>query len=154
MVNPSRAALPWSRDDHLAVTRIRDLVKMLWFVLATGPLVVGLGWACGWNAWGSAGAAARAIAGIGIVFPLAQWMSGPPIGGGQRTVADLYIKSLGVTIAFTVVPRVMVRALPVIAEAAAAQGIVLGLLLVASQALHWRFLKHHFATGDLVGASD
>jgi hypothetical protein len=126
---------------------------MLWFVLATGPLVVVLGWLCGWNAWDSAGAAGRAIAGIGIVFPLAQWSTTPPIGGAPRSTAEMYIKSLGLTAAFTVVPLGIVSSLPTMVEGAAAQSLVLGLLLVASQALHWHALTRHFKRRDLVGES-
>jgi len=153
MINPSRAALPWSRDEHLVVTWVRDLAKLLWFVLATGPLIVVLGWACGWNAWDSAGAAARAIAGIGIVFPLAQWSTGPPVGGSPGSTGALYLKGFAFTAAFTIAPGWMVRVFPSIAEAAWVQACVLGLLLLASQALHWHFLKRYFERRDLVGES-
>jgi hypothetical protein len=151
MNDPSRASLPWSRDDHLVVTWIRDITKTLWFLLATGPLVVVLGWAGGWNGWGSAGAAARAIAGIGIVFPLAQWGGGPPIGGARRPTGEMYVLSFGLTVAFVIVPMAMVRGLAAIAQPAWVQTLMLGGLLVASQALHWYGLRRYYALRDLAG---
>jgi hypothetical protein len=57
------------------------------------------------------------------------------------------------TTAFTVVPLGIVSGLPITVEGAATQSLVLGLLLVGSQALHWHALTRHFERRDLGGES-
>jgi len=61
------------------------------------------------------------------------------------------ILTLAVAMVFLLALRLVVTGLPLLVSSGAAQGVVLGLLIVGSQVLNWRRLNRYFANRDLVG---
>jgi hypothetical protein len=147
-----RVALPWSRQQLLNVAYARDLVDTLWYLLPTSSAAIAVFFLIAHPDSQLMGALARAGAATALFFPVFQWPDGPPTG--RR---GLYQRqSMGVAV--VVRPAVIIAGvamcvygLPVLVNSPAAQAIVLGLLLVASQILHWLNLRRYFTTCDLVG---
>jgi len=61
------------------------------------------------------------------------------------------ILTLAVAMVFLLALRLVVTGLPALVSSGVAQAVVLGLLIVGSQALNWRRLNRYFANRDLVG---
>ncbi len=144
---PSRATLPWSRRHHLAVAFVRNLGDPLVILLVLSPALAAF-------ALGNPqllGPVGRGIAVVAIFFPAFQWAAGPPTGGPWADRGVAMILTLLVGMAFLLALRLVVSGLPLLASSGAAQAVVLGLLIVGSQALNWRRLQGYFARRDLVG---
>jgi hypothetical protein len=150
----SRVALPWSRRQHLAVAYTLDLLDTLGFLLATCPLAVAVFIAIAHPDAPLVGALARAGAATAVFLPVFQWPGRPPTGepwlGEFQNLSALLVVRPVVILAGV---ALCVYGLPVIFTTLAAQATVLGLLLVASQALYWLTLRHAFTTRDLIGQS-
>jgi len=143
-----RATLPWSRQHHFAVTYVRDLGSMLAFLLVIAPAIAAAGAGGGPEVLGAVG---RAIAVTALFFPAIQWASGPPTGGRWPDPGMSAVLSFVLIVVLCAVFSLVVTGLPKLVSSGVAQAVVLGVLLVGSQALNWRRLKGYFAGRDLVG---
>jgi hypothetical protein len=141
-----QAMLPWSRRHHAIVAYVRDLGDALLFLLlmlAAASLVLGLE--------GMRGPVLRGLAVMAIFFPAARWLSGPPVGDRWKaSVFTLVLAIVGIA-TFLVALNLLATHLPALVSSGAWQGIVLGALVLLSQALHWRSLHRYLTTRDLVG---
>jgi len=143
-----RATLPWSRRHHFAVTYVRDLGSMLAFLLVIAPAIAAADAGGGPAVLGALG---RAIAVTALFFPAIQWASGPPTGGRWPDPGMSAVLSFVLIVVLCAVFSLVVTGLPKLVSSGVAQAVVLGVLLVGSQALNWRRLKGYFAGRDLVG---
>jgi hypothetical protein len=142
-----QAMLPWSRRHHVTVAYVRDLGDGLLFLLlmlAAAALVGGLE--------GIRGPVLCGLAGMAAFFPAARWMSGPPVGERWKSSAVGAVLALVGVGVFLVVLGVVTH-LPDVVSSGTAQGVLLGLLVLLSQVLHWRGLRRYLTTRDLVGDS-
>ena len=143
----SRATLPCSRRHHFSVAFARNLGDPLVTLVVLSPALAAF-------AVGNPellGPAVRGIAVIAIFFPAFQWAAGPPTGGPWADRGMTMILTLAVAMVFLLALRLVVTGLPALVSSGVAQGVVLGLLIVGSQALNWRRLNRYFANRDLVG---
>jgi hypothetical protein len=130
--------LPWSRRQQLLVAYVRDLIAMLGYLLA----------AC---------LATLAVAFV-IAHPDRQWIAGLARAGAATALLlpmfqgrDRGRLVLAILVVIPVAATVYGVSLPVLVISPAAQAIVLGVLFVASQSLHWLSLRRYFTSRDLVG---
>ena len=140
-----QAMLPWSRRHHVTVAYVRDLGDGLLFLvlmLAAAALVGGLE--------GIRGPVLCGLAGMATFFPAARWMSGPPIGERWKSSAVGAVLALVGVGVFLVVLGVVTHLLYEVISGTAL-GVLLGLLVLLSQILHWRGLRRYLTTRDLVG---
>jgi hypothetical protein len=149
----SRVALPWSRRQHLAVAYTIDLFDTLAFLLATCPFAIGVYILIAPADTSMVGSLARAGAATAVFLPVFQWPGGPSTGGLAQALGRLQVTSwvtLVRPLAIVSAVGLCVYGLPKIASSLAGQAIVLGMLLVTSQALYWLKLRRAFTTRDLV----
>jgi hypothetical protein len=141
-----QATLPWSRRQHVAIAFIRDLGDALLFLLlmlAAAALVGGVG--------EMRGPVLRGLAVMAIFFPATRWLSGPPVGERWKNgAAAALLAAVGIATSLVVL-NLVVTHLPDMVGSGAAQGALLGLLVILSQVLHWRGLQRFLTTHDLVG---
>jgi hypothetical protein len=143
----SRAPLPWSRQQHLTVTYLRDLGGLAGFLTMIATGLVAAAPAVSPEVLGAVG---RGIGVMAVFVPAAEWISGPPTGGRRADGGVEAVLGLVLFVAFVVVLNLVIVGLPELVSSGAAQAVVLGLLIVGSQVLNWRRLKGYFANRDLV----
>ncbi len=147
----SRVALPWSRRQHLAVSYTRDLIDTLAYVLAVCLPAITVFFVIAHPDGQLLGTLARAAAATALFFPVFQWPDGPTAGKREMFQRQSMSAALFVGPVVTVTGVALcVYGLPRIFTSLAAQVVVLGLLLIASQGLYWLRLRRHFTTHDLV----
>jgi hypothetical protein len=141
-----QAMLPWSRRHHAAVAYVRDLgdaLLFLFLMLAAAAVVGGLG--------EMRGPVLRGLAVMAVSFPAARWLSGPPVGERWKNSAALAALAVVGVATFLVALNLVVTHLPDMVNSGAAQGVVLGLMILLSQVVHWRGLRRYLTTRDLAG---
>jgi hypothetical protein len=96
-------------------------------------------------------AGAVLVASVAVLMPTASWALGDLLGSSRPYTAKRFLIGVPTIMWGPIALDALLRWLlpPTTAQLAS-----VGVLLLASQALHWHFLKRYFERRDLVGASE